>query len=125
MDSHSLTRPLEENASDKDDKSVVSTTSWIFRNDTSTPDYTWYEMKMLRHDYGIYDQDSILYNDDETTFDWTLSSTLPDNNSEAGGEEINHGDEEVHENANDNYDSEDEEDGITGPVLGKRKATDL
>jgi hypothetical protein len=120
MDSHSSnTRTSEQNASDEDNKSIVST-SWIFRNDTNTPDYNWIGFREIRH----------LWNDDDSYARYTDSSsisfiTLPDDNSEAGGEEINHGEEEVIENANDICDSEDEENVNTGPVLGKRKASDL
>ena len=117
MDSHSKTKPSEENASDEDNKSVVSSKSWIFRNDTNTPDYNWFEDRMIRYDMGIYC--------DSETQEGTDFETECDSNSEAWGEEINHGEEEVIENANDICDSEDEENVNTGPVLGKRKASDL
>ena len=117
MDSHSKPKHSEENASDEDNKSVVSSKSWIFRNDTNTPDYNWFEDRMIRYDMGIY------Y--DSETQEGTDFETECDSNSEAWGEEINHGEEEVIENTNDICDSEDEENVNTGPVLGKRKASDL
>jgi hypothetical protein len=124
MDSHSSnTRTSEQNASDEDDKSIVSM-SWIFRNDTNTPDYNWIDVREYHHSCGIYD--------DSEAGDTIVSAVssirnLLDDNSEAGGEEINHdGEEEVDNgNANDDFDSEDEENGNTGPVLGKRKASDI
>jgi hypothetical protein len=109
MDSHNKTKPSEENASDEDNKSVVSS--------KSTPDYNWFENRMIRYDMGIYF--------DSETEKGTYFVTECDSNSEAWGEEINHGEEEVIENANDICDSEDEENVNTGPVLGKRKASDL
>jgi hypothetical protein len=67
---------------------------------------------------------AFIYCDSETQ-EGTDFETECDSNSEAWGEEINHGEEEVIGNANDICDSEDEENVNTGPVLGKRKASDL
>ena len=120
MDNHSSnTRPLEDNASDEDDRSIVST-SWIFRNDTNTPDYNWVYYREFRHLCEIFDdseaEDTVLP-DDGTEF----TARYDDDNNEAGVED----EEEVNGNANDACDSEDEENGNSEPVLGKRKASDL